>query len=168
MSAAPVSVCTAPGGSRRSGSRELLVRASPPDSNSFHDQLRKVCSQSMWTAGFKGILVVPMSCKVGRAHVWSLKHPRNIRENCIVIQRKWKSRQEREICVMRCKHPIFNMTRNFSSGSRVDRPPAWPPSQARQRHWRAPAPPRAHGWEEQNFYLPLKDLTDQSKMQQHF
>lgn len=38
-----------------------------PQTQTISTQLRKVCFQSMRTAGFKGILVVPMSCQVGRA-----------------------------------------------------------------------------------------------------
>lgn len=37
-----------------------------------------------------------------------------------------KSQQEREIFVMRCKHPIFNVTWSVSSKSQVDRPPTLP------------------------------------------
>lgn len=80
------------------GAESCLSKPGPPDSNGFHDQLRKVCSQSMWRAGFRGILVIPMSCKEGRAHVWSLKHPRKIRELHSYTKKMKEPARKRSIC----------------------------------------------------------------------
>ncbi|CAK6444790.1 unnamed protein product [Pipistrellus nathusii] len=80
------------------GQRAACPSQVPRTLNGFHDQLRKVCSQSMWRARFRGILVVPMSCKVGRAHVWSLKHPRKIGELHSYTEKMKEPARKRSIC----------------------------------------------------------------------
>lgn len=132
------SVCTAPLGSTEPAGSSQVCRLSSPQlaekgllkaqGHSLKESQQLHIMSGGWSRG--------RLCKVSNA-------PEILEKNCIVIQGN-ESRRERD--VMRCKHP------EFSTWPRVSAPEArWtgfpfqPPTQARQRHWWAPAPPWALG-----------------------